>query len=313
MEKNSRIYVAGHGGLIGSAFVQRLEADSFVNVLVRDSSELDLRDERAVGAFFKDEMPEYVFLCAGVVGGIGANEACPVDFIYPNLMIECNVMQAAWKAGVKKLLFLGCACAYPRDCEQPIREEYLLSGPLEPTNVAHAIAKISGIVMCQSYNQQHGTSFLSCIPANVFGPRDNFDLETGHVVASLIARLHEATEKHQESVALWGTGKPRRDFIYVDDVADACLYLLDNYEASAPINVSAGSDVSIAELAGMVAEVVGYRGRLEFDVNKPSGMPKKLLDNRSLRSLGWTSSVSLRDGLAKTYEWYLMNQQEKGE
>ena len=304
MKENDIIYVAGHTGLIGSALVTRLENEGFRNIITRTSSELDLADREAVRSFFRKEKPEYIFLLAARVGGIVANDAQPVDFIHTNLLIECNLIGSAWETGAKKLLLLGCACVYPKKCSQPIKEEYLLAGRPEQTNLAHAMAKISGIVMCQSYNKQYNTDFIVGISANVIGPGDNFDLVTAHVVPSLINRFHSAKVRNERSVTIWGSGKPRRDFIYVDDVVDACLFLMDKYDSSEVINISAGVDISISELAELIKDVAGYRGEIVFDRTKPDGMPKKLLDGTRLSSMGWKPKGGLRDAIIKTYRWY---------
>lgn len=305
MNKTDKIYVAGHNGLVGSALLKKLKKEGFINSLTRTSQELDLTKQKDTEDFFKKEEPDYVFLTAGKSGGIVANDKYPVDLIYPNLLIECNVLQSARETKVKKLLLLACGCVYPRDCPQPMKEEYLLSGKPEPTNLPHAVAKIAGIVMCQSYNRQYNTDFISCISANVFGPNDNFDLESGHVVPSLIKKFHTAKIKNEPAVTIWGTGKPLRDFIYVDDLADACLFLMHNYDSSEPINISAGINISIGELAEVIKVIVGYEGEIKFDLTKPNGMPNKLLDNTEIKSLGWQPKVSLKKGLEETYRWYL--------
>lgn len=314
MKKKDKIYIAGHTGLVGSALVQRLTRDGFTNIIMPALSELDLTNQEAVKVFFKKEQPDYVFLTAARVGGIMANDLEPVDFIYPNLLIACNVINSAWEAKIKKLLFLGCACVYPRDCEQPIKEEYLLSAKPEPTNLAHAIAKIAAIVMCQSYNKQYKTNFISCVSSNIFGPNDNFNLNSGHVAAALISKIHSAKLKNEPTVTIWGTGKPRRDFIFVEDLIDACLFLMHNFDSSEPINLSAGNHASIRELAELIKELIGYKGKIEFDDTKPDGMPSKLLDNTRLASLGWKPQFGLKQGLEETYRWYLTfkNQRKRG-
>ena len=306
-----RIYVAGHRGLAGSALVRRLRAAGYHNLVVRTHAELELTDAAAVRRFFEAERPQHVLLAAAKVGGILANDTLPADFIRENLAIQINVIHEAWRAGVKRLLFLGSSCIYPRDCPQPMKEEHLLTGPLEPTNRAYAVAKISGIEMCWSYNRQHGAQFLAVMPTNLFGPGDNYDLETSHVLPALIRKAHEAKRRGDERLAVWGTGKPRREFLYSDDMADACVFLLGLPQARyaglvAPralplINIGAGKDLSIRELAELVCEVTGFRGRLDFDASKPDGTPRKLLDISRLAGLGWTAKTSLRDGIALAY------------
>ncbi|MNS11478.1 GDP-L-fucose synthase [compost metagenome] len=308
MNKASRIYVAGHRGLVGSAIVRRLEKDGYQNLLLRTSQRLDLRDPIATHAFFEAERPEYVFLAAAKVGGILANETYPADFISENLAIQQNVIQAAHRYGVTKLLFLGSSCIYPKLCPQPIKEEYLLTGSLEPTNEWYAIAKIAGIKLCQAYNNQYGTRFISAMPTNLYGPNDNFDLETSHVLPALIRKFFEAKIKQERgepaTVTLWGSGTPRREFLHVDDLADACLYLMRYYEGSDPINVGTGEDFTIRELAEIVARVVGYKGEVFWDLSKPDGTPRKLLDVRRLGGLGWTAKIQLMDGIAGTCTWF---------
>ncbi|MEW6664786.1 MAG: GDP-L-fucose synthase [Thermodesulfobacteriota bacterium] len=304
MDKLSRIYVAGHKGLVGSAIFRRLEREGFTHLITRSHRELDLTRQREVEAFLDQERPEYVFLAAARVGGILANSTYPAGFIYENLMIQSNVIHAAYRSGVKKLLFLGSSCIYPRDCPQPMKEERLLSGTLESTNEPYAIAKIAGIRMCQSYNRQFGTRFISVMPTNLYGPGDNFDLETSHVLAALIRKIHEAKMRRETTVTVWGTGTPRREFLHVDDLADACLFLMERYEESEIINIGVGKDISVRELAELIAEVVGYRGRISFDPSKPDGTPRKLLDVGRLEALGWKSRISLREGIRGTYEWY---------
>ena len=311
MDKKDKIYIAGHKGMIGSAMVRRLKKEGFENIITRSSSELDLTDQQAVRSFFESESPDYVFLMAAKVGGIVANDTEPVEYIYPNLLIECNVISSAWKTGVKKLLFLGCACVYPKECGQVIKEDFLLAGKPEPTNVAHAVAKIAGIVMCQSFNKQYNTNFISCISANSFGPNDNFDMNRGHVIPALINKFYSAKVDNRPSVTVWGTGKPRRDFLYVDDVVDACLFLMDNYNSSEIINIGSGVDILIGELAELIKDVVGYEGEIVYDTTKPDGMPRKLLDNTIITSLGWKAKVSIREALEETYRWYLSSIEEQ--
>lgn len=313
MPKGSHIYVAGHRGLVGSAIVRRLKIQGYTNIISRIHAELDLIDQQAVAEFFVQEKPEYVFLAAAKVGGILANNTYPAEFIYNNLSIQNNIIHASYLSGVKKLLFLGSSCIYPRLCPQPIREEYLLSGYLEPTNEAYAIAKIAGIKMCAAYNRQYGTQFMSVMPTNLYGPNDNFDLETSHVLPALIRKCHEAKEKNREEVVIWGTGGTRREFMHVDDLADACIYLMNNYEGKEIINIGVGEDLTIGELAEMVARIVGFQGKLRFDTSKPDGTPQKLLDVSRLHSLGWQARISLEEGIKRTYSWYVETEGRDGE
>lgn len=312
MNKTSRIYVAGHRGLVGSAIVRRLEKDGFENLSLRTSKELDLRDQQATFAFFEQERPEYVFLAAAKVGGILANDTYPADFISENLLIQQNVIQAAHRYGVTKLLFLGSSCIYPKMSPHPIKEEYLLTGPLEPTNEWYAIAKIAGIKLCQAYNKQYGTRFISAMPTNLYGPNDNFDLETSHVLPAMIRKFHEAKVKEEAGeraeVMLWGSGTPRREFLHVDDLADACLHLMYHYEGSDPINVGTGEDVTIRELAEIIADVVGFGGATDWDASMPDGTPRKLLDVSRIRQLGWSGEIPLRAGIELTYHWFQQSQ-----
>ncbi|HEX6041627.1 GDP-L-fucose synthase [Longimicrobium sp.] len=306
MNRESKIYVAGHRGLVGSALVRRLEALGYNNLVYRTREQLDLEDPRAVREFFEDERPEYVFLAAARVGGIWANDTYPADFIRSNLVIQLNVVDAAWRTGVEKLVFLGSSCIYPKHAPQPIREEYLLSGALEPTNDAYAVAKIAGIKLCQSYNRQYGTRFVSVMPTNLYGPGDNFDLKTSHVLPALVRKFHEARLQGAPEVVVWGSGQPRREFLHVDDMADACVFVMREYEdVSQIINIGCGEDVSIAEAAALVRETVGYEGRIVYDRSKPDGTPRKLLDISRLRDLGWSPSIPLDRGLADTYAWFL--------
>lgn len=305
MDKGARIYVAGHRGLVGSAIVRRLQADGFDNLVLRTSSELDLRNQAAVADFFHTEKPEYVFLAAAKVGGIVANNSLPAEFIYDNLMIQTNVIHHAWLNGVKKLLFLGSTCIYPKLAPQPIKEEYLLTGPLEPTNEAYAIAKIAGIKMCRSYNRQYGTRFISAMPTNLYGPNDNFDLETSHVLPALIRKFHEAKIAQAETVTIWGTGSPTREFIHVDDVADASFFLMKSYEGNDIVNIGSGEEVTIRELALRIKEIVGFAGELVFDPTKPDGTPRKLSDVSRIHALGWKHKINLEEGLRNVYRWYL--------
>lgn len=309
MDKDSKIYVAGHTGLVGSAIVRNLQSKGYTNIITRTHKELDLTNQEAVRKFFEEERPEYVFLAAAKVGGIRANSTYPADFIYENLMIECNVIKAAHDYKVKKLLFLGSSCIYPKMAPQPIKEEYLLSGYLEPTNEAYAIAKIAGLKMCQYFKRQYGDNFISCMPTNLYGPNDNFDLENSHVIPALIRKFHEAKIENKPYVEIWGTGTPRREFLYVDDMADACVFLMENYDGEETVNVGTGKDVTIRELAEIISKVVGYKGELKFDTSKPDGTPRKLLDVSKLNELGWKYKVELVDGIRKTYEWFLENRQ----
>jgi len=308
MKKDSGIYVAGHRGLVGSAIVRRLKASGYKNLLLKTRKELDLVRQGDVEEFFDKERPEYVFLAAAKVGGIGANSTFPAEFIYSNLTIQTNIIHSSYLYGANKLLFLGSSCIYPKHCPQPMKEEYLLSGYLEPTNEPYAVAKIAGIKMCQSYNRQYGTRYISVMPTNLFGPGDNFDLKTSHVLPALIRKLHEAKMRGDKSVEVWGTGAPRREFLYVDDLADAALFLMKTYEDSDIVNVGVGRDQSIRELAKMVGEVVGFEGGLRFDYTKPDGTPLKRLDVSKLTDLGWQAQTPLEEGLKKTYQWYLGQQ-----
>lgn len=305
MRTQDRIFVAGHRGLVGSAIVRRLQSEGYTNLLLRTRSELDLTDGRAVREFFEAERPDYVFLAAARVGGIMANDTYPADFIRDNLAIALNVIDAAWRVRVEKLLFLGSSCIYPKFAPQPMREEHLLTGVLEPTNEPYAVAKIAGIKLCQSYNRQYGTRFISAMPTNLYGPGDNFDLQTSHVLPALIRKFHEAKESGAPAVTIWGTGSPRREFLHVDDLAEACLFLMRNYDDGEIVNVGVGEDLTIRELAELVQEVVGYSGEIVFDVGKPDGTPRKLLDTGRINALGWRPRISLRDGIAETYRWYL--------
>lgn len=303
MEKDARIYVAGHRGMVGSALVRLLRARGYTNLLCRTSRELDLREGRQVDQFFKEAKPEYVIDAAARVGGILANSSFPAEFLYDNLAIQNNIIHQAYRHGAKKLLMLGSSCIYPRDCPQPIREEYLLTGPLEPTNEWYAVAKIAGIKMCQAYRRQYGCDFIAAMPTNLYGSNDNYDLASAHVLPAMIRRFHEAKEGGQSPV-LWGTGNPRREFLHVDDCADACLLLLERYSGESIVNVGAGKDIPISELATLVAEVVGYRGSIEWDRTKPDGTPRKLLDVSKISSLNWSPKRSLRDGIEDAYAWY---------
>lgn len=305
MDKNSKVYVAGHRGLVGSAILRLLHARGFDNIVIRTHAELDLTDQANVRDFFAAEKPEYVFLAAAKVGGIYANNTYPAEFIYDNLAVQNNVMHFSYLNGVKKLCFLGSSCIYPKMAPQPMKEEYLLDGKLEPTNEPYAIAKIAGIAMAKSYNRQYGTNFISVMPTNLYGPNDNFDLQNSHVLPALIRKFVEAKEHGSPSVVLWGSGKPRREFLYVDDMADACIFLMEKYDGNDFFNIGTGEDITILEVAQMIKELVGYEGALEFDSTKPDGTPRKLLDVSRLKSLGWKASIHLKDGLAKTIEWYI--------
>ncbi len=305
LSKDSKIYVAGHNGLVGSAIMRKLESEGFRNIVTRTFEELDLTDQKATREFFEKERPEYVFLAAAKVGGIKANSLYPADFIYINLMIECNVIKASHEFGVKKLLFLGSSCIYPKMAPQPIKEEYLLSGYLEETNEPYALAKISGMKMCQYFNKQYGTNFISVMPTNLYGPNDNFDLNTSHVLPALIRKFHEAKVNNAPYVEIWGTGTPRREFLYVDDLADACLFLMKNYSGNDFFNVGTGEDVTIRELAELIGEVVGYKGELKFDTSKPDGTPRKLLDVTRIHEAGWRHKIELKEGLQIIYDYYI--------
>lgn len=308
MKLTSIIYVAGHRGLVGSAIMRRLIAEGYQNVIVRTSGELDLRNYHSVFEFFNEQKIEYVFLAAAKVGGIIANQDYPVDFLRDNLWIQTNVMDAAYQTGVKKLMFLGSTCIYPKLAPQPLKEEYLLTGELEPTNEPYAIAKIAGIKLCQSYNRQYGTRFISVMPTNIYGQEDNFDLQSSHVLPALIRKFHEAKEQASPYVELWGSGRPKREFLHANDLADACLYLMEHYESSDIVNVGVGEDISIQELAEKVKHVVGYEGLIIYDPSKPDGTPRKLVDVTRINQLGWAASIPLEQGLQQTYEWYINNE-----
>jgi len=310
MQPASKIYIAGHRGLVGSAIQRRLVAGGYKNIITRDHGALDLIDQHAVTAFFEKERPEYVFLAAAKVGGIHANNTYPADFIYQNLMIESNIIHAAYQQGVKKLLFLGSSCIYPKNAPQPMKEEHLLTGLLEPTNESYAIAKIAGIKMCAGYNRQYGTNFMSAMPTNLYGPGDNYDLKNSHVLPALIRKMHEAKARGDKEVIVWGTGKPLREFLYSDDLADACVFLVERHNASDLgefVNIGAGKEITIRELAKLVAEAVGFHGKLVFDSSKPDGTPRKLLDVSRLHTLGWQAKTGFRDGIAKAYTDFLQN------
>ncbi|MBS0397956.1 MAG: GDP-L-fucose synthase [Proteobacteria bacterium] len=307
IRRSDSIFVAGHRGMVGSAVVRALERRGYTNILARPRAELDLTDQTAVRVFFEAERPRLVVLAAARVGGILANSSRPAEFIRDNLLIQDNVIDAAWRNGVAKLVFLGSSCIYPKHAPQPIKEESLLTGPLEPTNEWYAVAKIAGLKMCQAYRRQYGFNAISLMPTNLYGPGDNFDLRNSHVLPALIRRFHEARLTGAPAVTVWGTGTPRREFLHVDDLADAIVHLLETYDGEGIVNVGWGTDVSIRELAEQVMEVVGYRGRLEFDAGKPDGTPRKLLDTTLLGSLGWKPRIELKHGIARTYAWYCAN------
>ena len=304
MNKQAKIYIAGHRGLVGSALVRKFQELGYDNLILKTRSELNLLNQQEVADFFAVEKPEYVFLAAAKVGGIGANSTYPADFVYENIMIQTNIIHSAYKNNTKKLLFLGSSCIYPKMAEQPIKEESLLTGELEPTNDAYAIAKIAGIKMCQAYNKQYGTNYISVMPTNLYGPNDNFDLEKSHVFPALIRKFHEAKINKEAEVVVWGTGTPIREFLYVDDLAEACIYLMDNYNDDKIVNIGTGVGVTIRELAESIAKVVGYEGKLVFDTSKPDGTPIKINDVSYLNSLGWKAKTDLLSGIEKTYNWY---------
>jgi len=307
MDKTDRIFVAGHRGMVGSALVRRLEAGAFSNLLTRERAHLDLTDESAVAKFFAKERPAIVIVAAAKVGGIKANNDYPVEFLVENLRIQNNVIHAAHENGVRKLLFLGSSCIYPKFAPQPIPETALLSGPLEQTNEAYAIAKIAGIKLCQAYCSEYGANFISAMPTNLYGPNDNFDLETSHVLAALMRKAHEAKTRKARELIVWGTGKPRREFLHVDDLAAACLLLLKKYDSPEIINVGCGEDISIRDLAELICDVIGFDGELAWDTTKPDGTPRKLLDVSKIRALGWKPAIPLRDGIVRTYDWFRAN------
>jgi GDP-L-fucose synthase len=307
MNKDEKIYVAGHTGLVGSAILRSLRAQGYSRFLLRTIEELDLTQQSAVDALFQQEKPDYVILAAAKVGGIHANNTYPADFIYINLQLESNIVHTAYKYGVKKLCFLGSSCIYPKYAPQPMKEDYLLDGKLEPTNESYAIAKIAGIKMCQAYNRQYGTNFISVMPTNLYGPHDNFDLQSSHVLPALIRKFVDARKAGASSVSVWGTGSPKREFLFVDDLADAVVYLLNHYDDGEIINIGTGKDISILELANLIKEEVGYNGTIEFDSTKPDGTPRKLLDVSKINGLGWTANTPLREGIRKTIQWYLEN------
>jgi len=307
MLKSAKIYVAGSNGMVGSAIVRTLEANGYSNIVVKSSKELDLKNQQAVHDFFNQEQPEYVFLAAAKVGGIHANNTYPATFIYDNIMIQSNVIQAAYEFNVKKLLFLGSSCIYPKFAPQPIKEEYLLTGSLEPTNEAYAIAKIAGLKMCQFYKQQYGCNFISAMPTNLYGINDNFNLENSHVLPALLRKFIEAKQDNKQEVTIWGSGTPMREFLFVDDLAEACLFLMENYNDVETVNIGTGEDVSIKELAETIMKIVGFEGHLIFDASKPDGAPRKLLDVSKINNLGWKHQTSLEKGIQKTLNWIQKN------
>src|SRR6187455_2434749 len=301
MDKQDKIYVAGHNGMVGGAIVRKLKEQGFENIIGKKSNELDLRDQKEVNNFFATEKPGYVFLAAAKVGGIVANNTYRAEFLYDNLMIQSNVIENAYGQQVKKLLFLGSSCIYPKLAPQPLKEDYLLTGPLEPTNEPYAIAKIAGIKMCDAYRTQYGCNFISVMPTNLYGPNDNYDLNTSHVLPALIRKFHEAKVQDQPEVIVWGSGNPRREFLHADDMADSCVFLMKNYNEEGLINIGVGEDLSIKELAEMIKEITGYKGKIAFDISKPDGTPRKLMDISKLSSLGWKATIQLKSGIEKTY------------
>ncbi len=302
MNASSKIFIAGHNGLVGSALVRKLREQSFTNLVYRSRKEMDLTNQQAVDAFFEKEKPEYVFLAAAKVGGIHANSTYPAEFIYSNLQVQMNIINAAHQSGVKKLLFLGSSCIYPKYTPQPMREDALLSGKLEPTNEPYAIAKIAGIIMCQSYNRQYGTDFISVMPTNLYGPNDNYHLQNSHVLPALIRRFHEAKEKNDPKVTIWGTGNPTREFLYSDDLADACIFLMEKHTGNEIVNIGSGIEVTIRDLALLVKKAVGYEGTIDYDVTQPDGTPRKLLDCSKIHSMGWRHKIELEEGISLAYD-----------
>ncbi|NLU94418.1 GDP-L-fucose synthase family protein [Chitinophaga sp. Ak27] len=301
MNLKDKIYVAGHRGMVGSAIVRRLQKAGFANIVTRTSKELNLLDQAAVAAFFEQEQPEYVFLAAAKVGGILANNTYRGQFIYENLMIQSNVIHQAHVTGVRKLMFLGSSCIYPKKAPQPLKEEYLLTGPLEPTNEPYAIAKIAGIEMCDAYRTQYGSNFISVMPTNLYGPNDNYDLSSSHVLPAILRKMHEAKINNKPQVTIWGTGMPKREFLHVDDLADACFFLMKNYDAQGLVNIGVGEDISIRDLATLIREIVGYEGELVFDTTKPDGTPRKLMDVTKLHNQGWKATIPLEEGIREVY------------
>jgi GDP-L-fucose synthase len=307
MKPNDKIYIAGHNGMVGSAIHRKLEEQGYNNIITRNSSELDLRNQQAVAEFFAKEKPDYVFLAAAKVGGILANNTYRAEFIYDNIMIESNIIQQAYQNDVKKLLFLGSSCIYPKHAPQPMNEDHLLSGYLEPTNEPYAIAKIAGIKLCENYMDQYGCNFISAMPTNLYGPNDNYDLQNSHVLPALIRKFHEAKEAGKQEVEIWGTGKPMREFLHVDDMAEACLFLMQNYNGKQFVNIGTGKDITIRELAETIMETVGYQGKLTFNTDKPDGTPRKLLDVSKINNLGWHHKIDLKEGIEKTYQDFMEN------
>lgn len=307
MDKSAKIYVAGHNGLVGSAIIRYLEKNDYHNIITRNSQQLDLRNQLAVNTFFEQEQPDYVFLAAAKVGGIKANFDYPAEFIYDNIMIECNIIHAAYTNKIKKLLFLGSSCIYPRLCPQPMLEEHLLTGPLEMTNEPYAIAKIAGIKLCQAYNRQYGTNFISCMPTNLYGYNDNFNLETSHVMPALIAKIYHAYIYNEPQVVIWGSGTPRREFLFVDDLAEAVVFLMNNYDGNEHINIGVGQDISILELTQLICNIIGYTGEIMLDNTKPDGTPQKVLNVNKINQLGWQAKTTLEEGIKKTVAWYIEN------
>lgn len=307
MQKNSKIYLAGHQGLVGSAILRKLTTQGYNNLILKTKDELDLTNQAAVAQFFKQEKPEYVFLAAAKVGGISANHAYPAQFIYENLQIQNNIIHQSYLNKVKKLLFLGSSCIYPRACPQPMKEEYLLTGPLEPTNEPYAIAKIAGIKTCQSYNRQYGANFIAVMPTNLYGPNDNFSTDDSHVLPALIRRFHEGKANNSPAVTVWGTGRPKREFLQADDLADALIFLMNNYDGKETLNIGTGEDLTIKRLAETVKKITGFTGKIIWDAAKPDGAPRKLLDVSRLHNLGWRHKIELKDGIKMTYKWYLKN------
>jgi GDP-L-fucose synthase len=305
MDKQSKIYIAGHRGMVGSALLRKLKAEGYTNFVLKTSSELDLRNQSDVRTFFEKEKPEYVFLAAAKVGGIVANNSYKADFIYDNLMIQNNIIHESFNNNVSKLLFLGSSCIYPKLAPQPLKEDYLLTGLLEPTNEPYAIAKIAGIKMCDAYRYQYGCNFISVMPTNLYGPNDNYDLNNSHVLPALIRKVHEAKINNKNEVIVWGTGTPRREFLHADDLADACFYLIQNYNEEGFINIGVGEDISIKELAELVKQIIDYKGKLEFDTSKPDGTPRKLLDVSKLHRMGWRAKISLKEGIGKVYSEFI--------
>lgn len=310
MDRDAKIYVAGHRGMVGSAIVRRLSSLGYSNIVTRTHAELDLVDQRDVTHFLGEEKPDYIFMAAAKVGGIHANNTLRADFLYRNLMIEANIVHAAWQSGVTRMLFLGSSCIYPRDCPQPIKEEYLLTGPLEQTNEPYAIAKIAGVKLCESYNRQYGTQYVSAMPTNLYGPNDNYDLSNSHVLPALIRKAHEAKLRGDQELVVWGSGKPMREFLYVDDMADACVFLMEKGVSDGLFNIGTGEDVTIRELAETVMDVVGFEGRISYDSTKPDGTPRKLLNVDRMNDLGWSATTQLRDGIAKAYADFQSNLSE---